>query len=93
MVDPGPDLNQVFLSYNREDQVVAKLVAEGFERTGLSVWWDTALRSGQTYDEVTESALREAKAVVVLWSPRSVVRAGCALKRPWPIATRLWSRQ
>ena len=66
-------MNQIFLSYNREDQQVAQLFAAGFERAGLSVWWDTALRSGQAYDEVTESALRGAKAVVVLWSPRSVV--------------------
>ena len=66
-------MSQIFLSYNREDQQVAKLFAAGFERAGLSVWWDTALRSGQAYDEVTENALRGAKAVVVLWSPRSVV--------------------
>jgi TolB-like protein/Tfp pilus assembly protein PilF len=36
------------------------------------VWWDVTLRSGEAYDEVTEAALRGAKAVVVLWSPRSV---------------------
>ena len=63
----------IFLSYNREDQATAKLFAEGFIRAGMSVWWDTALRSGEAYDEVTEAALRGAKAVVVLWSPRSVV--------------------
>ncbi len=63
----------IFLSYNREDQAVAKLYADAFAAEGLNVWWDTALRSGETYDEVTEAALRGAKAVVVLWSPRSVV--------------------
>jgi TolB-like protein len=63
----------VFLSYNREDQAVAKRFAEAFEAEGLSVWWDQALRSGEAYDEVTENALQQAKAVVVLWSPRSVV--------------------
>ena len=63
----------IFLSYNREDQAVAKVFAEGFTRAGMSVWWDTALRSGEAYDEVTEAALRGAKAVVVLWSPRSAV--------------------
>ena len=36
------------------------------------MWWDAALRSGQTFDEVIEKELRAAKAVVVLWSPRSV---------------------
>jgi TolB-like protein len=66
----GPD---IFLSYNREDQAVAARYAEAFAAEGLNVWWDTALRSGEAYDEVTEAALRGAKAVVVLWSPRSVV--------------------
>ena len=63
----------IFLSYNREDAATAKRFADGFAAEGLSVWWDTALRSGEAYDEVTEAALRGAKAVVVLWSPRSVV--------------------
>ena len=63
----------IFLSYNREDAAVASRFAEAFAAEGLNVWWDTALRSGEAYDEVTEAALRGAKAVVVLWSPRSVV--------------------
>ena len=63
----------IFLSYNREDAAVASRYADAFAAEGLNVWWDTALRSGEAYDEVTEAALRGAKAVVVLWSPRSVV--------------------
>ena len=63
----------IFLSYNREDSDTARRFAEGLEREGLSVWWDQTLRSGEAYDEVTEAALKSAKAVVVLWSPRSVV--------------------
>jgi TolB-like protein/Flp pilus assembly protein TadD len=63
----------VFLSYNREDQARAKLFAEGFEHAGLKVWWDVGLTPGEAYDEVTETALRTAKAVVVLWSKKSVV--------------------
>lgn len=62
----------IFLSYNREDQAVARLFAKAFEAEGLNVWWDTALRSGEAYDKVTEDALKNAKAVVVLWSKRSV---------------------
>jgi TolB-like protein len=65
--------SDIFLSYNREDQAAAKRFAEGFEAAGLSVWWDVTLRSGEAYDEVTEEALRTAKAVVVLWSTKSVV--------------------
>jgi TolB-like protein/Tfp pilus assembly protein PilF len=62
----------IFLSYNREDVAVAQAYRNAFAREGLDVWWDATLRSGETYDEVTEAALRGAKAVVVLWSPRSV---------------------
>ena len=62
----------IFLSYSREDDATATRFAQELERLGFSVWWDQALRSGEAYDEVTERALREAKAVVVLWSRHSV---------------------
>ncbi len=62
----------IFLSYNREDQPKAKVIAKALEAEGFDVWWDTILRAGQTYDEVTERQLHDAKAVVVLWSTRSV---------------------
>jgi len=68
----GSGVPDVFLSYNREDQAVARRFAEAFEREGFSVWWDVGLKTGEAYDQVTEKALREAKAVVVLWSKRSV---------------------
>lgn len=61
----------VFISYNREDRETARLVASALEAEGASVWWDAALRAGETYDEVTEQNLRTAGAVVVLWSKRS----------------------
>ena len=62
----------IFLSYSREDRSAARHIAESFGAEGLNVWWDAALQSGQTFDEVIEQRLKEAKAVVVLWSPRSV---------------------
>src|SRR5215207_410718 len=62
----------IFLSYNREDQITARHFAEGFEREGFTVWWDVTLKSGEDYDQATEHALRGAKAVVVLWSQKSV---------------------
>lgn len=63
---------EIFLSYSREDQVIARRYAEALEHEGFEVWWDVTLRSGEAYDRVTEKALREAKAVVVLWSRQSV---------------------
>ena len=65
-------MEDIFLSYNRGDQASADLFVRAFEAAGLSVWWDVSLRAGQVYDEVTEKALRDARAVVVLWSGNSV---------------------
>ena len=62
----------VFISYSRDDRSVARSFAEGFEREGFSVWWDQALNPGEAFDQVTEQALEDAKAVVVLWSKASV---------------------
>jgi adenylate cyclase len=62
----------VFISYAREDADTARRFAHAFQGAGLSVWWDDALRSGEVFDESIERALREARAVVVLWSANSV---------------------
>lgn len=62
----------IFISYSREDRAAVRYIAESFAADGMNVWWDAALQSGQTFDEVIEQRLKEAKAVVVLWSPRSV---------------------
>jgi serine/threonine-protein kinase len=64
-----PDL---FLSYARDDQQIARRFAENLEREGFGVWWDQALNPGEAFDQVTEEALAEAKAVIVLWSKTSV---------------------
>jgi hypothetical protein len=62
----------IFISYARQDRPAARIFAECFAQEGFSVWWDASLHSGETFDEVIEQRLRDAKAVVVLWSPRSV---------------------
>ncbi len=64
--------SDIFISYARVDQEFARRFAEAFVREGFNVWWDAALHSGQTFDEIIERELRAARAVVVLWSPRSV---------------------
>jgi adenylate cyclase len=63
----------IFISYARQDVETARRFADAFQSTGFSVWWDDALRSGEAFDESIERALREAKAVVVLWSTSSVM--------------------
>jgi hypothetical protein len=65
-------LPDVFVSYSRADRAVARSFAESFEREGFSVWWDQAINPGEAFDQVTEQALEDAKAVIVLWSRASV---------------------
>lgn len=62
----------IFISYSREDRPAARHFAKCFADEGFSVWWDATLQAGETFDEVIERELKAAKAVVVLWSPRSV---------------------
>lgn len=66
-------VSDIFLSYNHEDLVRARAFADALTSQGFSVWWDVGLRTGEAYDEVTETALRSAKAVIVLWSVKSAV--------------------
>ena len=65
-------MTDVFISYAHQDADTARRFADEFGAAGLSVWWDDSLRSGEVFDESIERALREARAVVVLWSARSV---------------------
>src|SRR5580692_2536573 len=51
---------------------MARRFVEGFKREGFNVWWDTTLNPGEAFDQVIETELNEAKAVVVLWSRKSV---------------------
>jgi hypothetical protein len=62
----------IFISYKREDQSHAKALADALSQQGWSVWWDPKLRAGEHIDTAIESALQEAKCVIVLWSSRSV---------------------
>ena len=69
MPSPGAD---VFLSYSREDRLVAEVVASQLGLFGYDVWWDRDLISGSDYEQVIQRQLASARAVVVLWSHTSV---------------------
>ncbi len=70
--ESASDMADVFVSYTKDDRTIARLFATGLEREGFSVWWDQAIHAGEAFDRATEQALAEARAVVVLWSRRSV---------------------
>jgi adenylate cyclase len=61
-------MSHVFISYARSDEEVASQVAEGLRAAGFEVWRDDELPAHRAYADVIEERIRDAKAVVVLWS-------------------------
>lgn len=62
----------VFISYARADQAKVEKLAEALESSGYSLWWDRHLQGGSEYSKDIETAIAEAKAVIVAWSKASV---------------------
>ena len=62
----------IFISYASEDRSKARELADILVARGFSVWWDRKIPLGKSFDEVIETALRESRCVVVLWSKASV---------------------
>lgn len=65
----------VFISYAREDRMAAERIAKALERHGWSVWWDSDIPPGKTWDELIERELASASSTVVLWSATSIAKA------------------
>ena len=63
---------RVFLSYASDDLNAAKQLADGIALAGHDVWWDRHLHGGSRFSTEIDRALKDAEAVVVLWSPASV---------------------
>jgi adenylate cyclase len=68
-------VSRVFLSYAREDAEAAKSLADSIARAGHDVWWDRHIQGGSRFTNEIDRALKDAEAVVVLWSAASVQSA------------------
>jgi adenylate cyclase len=66
---------RIFLSYARDDADAAKQLAGCISEAGHDVWWDRHLHGGSRFAAEIEQALKDAQAVVVLWSPTSIASA------------------
>lgn len=65
-------MRKVFLSYARDDQVAARLIADRLSQAGYSVFVDfDSLVSGADWSERIRTALESASAVLVLLSSNS----------------------
>lgn len=62
----------IFISYSRQDRERVDHIARGLEAEGYSVWWDRDIRAGEEFDSVIDKQIKQAKAIVVVWSNTSV---------------------
>ena len=61
----------VFISYASEDRNRVKPLADALQARGFDVWWDRSLAAGQDYAAIIERELKNAKAVIVVWTQGS----------------------
>ena len=66
---------RIFLSYARDDVEAAKQLAGCISEAGHDVWWDRHLHGGSRFAAEIDKALKDAEAVVVMWSPASIESA------------------
>ena len=65
-------MNEVFISYKREDEARVGRLVTALVGTGLSVWWDRGLAGGESWRVQIQTALDAAKCVIVIWTRESV---------------------
>jgi adenylate cyclase len=65
-------MSDIFISYARPNEALAKLAGEALRSLGYDVWRDDELPAHRSYGEVIEERIKSAKAVLVLWSNEAV---------------------
>jgi len=65
-------MSDIFISYARPNEALAKQVEEALLAAGYNVWRDDELPAHRAYTDVIEERIKEAKAVLVLWSNQAV---------------------
>src|SRR5262245_17647470 len=63
----------VFVSYARTDKARVAPIVAAIEAKGWSVWWDPEIAPGQEFDDQIDAEIAAAGAVLVVWTPTSVV--------------------
>ena len=60
--------HDIFISYRRVDQKLAKAVVEGLASRGVRVWWDGEIEGGEDWREAIAENLGVSNALVILFS-------------------------
>lgn len=86
---------KLFISYSRDDEAVAVLLATILESRGINCLYDRKLRPAEAFDEQLQGMIREADSILVLltnsatssaWVNQEIGFAVASGKPIWPIA-------
>lgn len=69
-------MSDIFVSYKAEDRRRVEPLVQALQADGFTVWWDTQIAAGAEWREDIQAQLDAAHCVLVVWSRRSVGRAG-----------------
>ena len=61
----------IFISYSKNERHLTEALANDLEAAGYTVWWDTNLITGESYQKVIVREIKEARAAIVIWTPSS----------------------
>ena len=72
--DASPPVD-VFISYAGPDRKTADILGAGLAAAGVGAWWDARLETGAPFELQIQRALAEARMVVAVLSPRTLMSA------------------
>ena len=65
----------IFISYSKQDRVLAEQLAGLLEEIGFTVWWDAELIPAEKFRDEIRRQIDVARAVIVIWSHASAKSA------------------
>lgn len=80
-------MSDIFLSYRRSDQTLARALVEALQARGVDVWWDQKIEGGEDWRDAIVEGLTSAHTVVILFSEEC--NASKQLKKELAIADTL----
>jgi hypothetical protein len=68
----GEGMAEVFISYSENDRALVAPIAARLTELGVGTWFDREISAGESFGAVIRARLKEAKAILVCWSPAAV---------------------
>jgi tetratricopeptide (TPR) repeat protein len=65
-------MSEIFVSYSREDRARVESLVRSLEEQGFSIWWDRDIAPGDSFDELIDTEISQAKVVLVVWTKQSI---------------------